>query len=173
MLFFSFTKSCSRLNTQMLSQRQLQCTLCDMQLLAYPVKQCTCTTSSTAPTVSPLYPDINIIASYEPVFKGYLHTFTPAFNSLMFNTKILAIFQFSSPCSSFTNNMLQRKKYLIHGWVGKAFCTDFCKMNSELGAMTLHFGELNTRLEVKAVLLPALQPSCHITLRKSLYLVLL
>lgn len=43
-----------------------------------------------APTVSPLYPDINN-ASYSSMSEGYLHIiYPPLFSSLVFNTNILS-----------------------------------------------------------------------------------
>lgn len=105
---------------------------------------------------------------------AHLYTTNSLTNSLTLNTKILAIAPFSSPCSSLLY-CRETSIYIIQPWVSKEgiFHFDFPKMNSELGATTLCSGELNTRLEVRAVLLPALQLSFHITLRKSLHLMLL
>lgn len=138
------------------------CLLCDVVRVLHP-QHC--------PSTFALYPDINIVASHDPMSEGSLNIFTPLFNRWMSNTKILAI---SSPCSSFRNYTLQRNKHLHNLTMGEWgwHCHfDFHKINLELSAMTLCSSELNTTPEVRAVLLTAFQLSFHIMLRKSLDLI--
>lgn len=148
------------------SQMQLQCTFRDTTAyLSWDVVHML--QLHLAPTASPLSPDINS-ASYGSMSKGYLHIiYTPLFSSLVFNTKILSKqsphFPLSVAALEITHHR-EKSLSLTYPWVRRTgiFHCGFCKMNSELSAMTPCSGEFNTGAGVRALLQTALQN--HFTL---------
>lgn len=150
------------------SQMQLQCTFWDMLIMW-------CGAHAPPSALLQQLPFYTLTATLSLAVILCLKATCTSLNngvSLTFNTKMRL---FLPVAALEITHCRETSIYIVHSWVsGKGiFHFDFHKMNSEFGAVTLRSSELNTRLEVRAVPLPALQLSFHIMLRKSLHLMLL